>query len=65
MLPSMDIGMQITHFKKLHVPLSTGTSKIDKSLKMPANSTSEGVIFQNYPGGMPPDPLVLCFAHYQ
>ena len=30
---------------------------------MASSSISEGVIFQNFLGGMPPDPLVLaCFA---
>ena len=59
----MDIGMQIIDFKKFSVPVSTGTSKVDKLLKMPSDSISEGVIFQNFLGGMPPDPLVLaCFA---
>ena len=58
----MDIGIQIIHFK-VSVPVSTGTSKVDKLLKMASNSISEGVIFQNFLGGMPPDPLVLaCFA---
>ena len=52
--------MQIIHFKKFCVPVSTGTSKVDKLLKMPPDSISEGVIFQNFP-----DPLVLCFAHYE
>ena len=51
------------HFKKFCVPMSTGTLKVDKLLKMPSDSISEGVIFQNFPGGMPPDPLVLSFAH--
>ena len=51
--------MQIIHFKKFCVPVSTGTSKVDKLLKMLPDSISEGVIFQNFPGGMPPDPLVL------
>ena len=54
--------MQIIHFKKFCVPVSTGTSKVDKLLKMLPDSISEGVIFQNFPGGMPPDPLVLCFS---
>ena len=57
--------MQIIHFKKFCVPVSTGTSKVDKLLKLLPDSISEGVIFQNFPGGMPPDPLVLCFAHYE
>ena len=64
--------MQITHFKMFSVPVSTGTSKIDKLLKLPLDSIS-GVIFQNFLGGMPPDPLVhagmlcmpVCFAHYE
>ena len=51
--------MQIIHFKKFCVPVSTGTSKVDELLKMPSDSISEGVIFQNLLG----DPLVLaCFA---
>ena len=56
--------MQIIHFKKFCVPVSTGTSKVDKILKISPDSISEGVNFQNFSGGMPPDPLVLCFAHY-
>ena len=48
--------MQIIHFKKFCVPVSTGTSKGDKLLKMLPNSISEGEIFQNSPGDMPPDP---------
>ena len=45
------------------LPVSTGALKGDKSLKMPSDSISEGVIFQNFLGGMPPDPLALaCFA---
>ena len=47
------------------VPASTGTLKVDKLLKMPPDSISEGAIFQNFPGGILPDPLVLCFAHYE
>ena len=55
--------MQIIHFKKFSVPVSTGTSKVDKLLKMPSDSISQGVIFQNFLGGMPQTPLVLaCFA---
>ena len=73
MLPSMDIGMQLIHFKKFSVPVSTGTSKVDKLPKMPSDSISEGVVFQNFlGGGMPPDPLSVgmlcmpvCFAHYE
>ena len=45
--------MQIIHFKKFSVPVSTGTSKVDKLLP---DSISEGVIFQNFPGGMPQTP---------
>ena len=53
--------------------MSTGTSKVDKLLKMPSDSISEGVIFQNFMGGMPPDPLPsagmlripVYFAHYE
>ena len=56
MLPSMDIGMQTIHFKKFCVPVFTGTSKVDKLLKMPSDSISEGVIFKSFLGGMPPDP---------
>ena len=58
MLPSMDRHADNTFC----VSVSTGTSKVDKLLQ---DSISEGVIFQNFPGGMPPDPLVLCFAHYE
>ena len=55
--------MQIIHFKKFSVPVCTGTLKVDKLLKMPSDSISEGVIFQNSLGGHTPDPLVLaCFA---
>ena len=63
--------MQIIQFKKFSVPVSTGTSKVDKLLNMPSESISEGVIFQNFLGGMPPDPPsvgMLCmpvFAHYE
>ena len=32
-------GMQIIHFNKFCVPVSTGTSKSDKSLKMPSDSS--------------------------
>ena len=56
--------MQIIHFKKLSAPVSTGTSKVDKLLKLPSDSISEGkIFFQNFLGDMPLDPLVLaCFA---
>ena len=63
--------MQIIHFKKFSVSVSTGTSKVDKLLKMPSDSIS-GIIFQNFLGGMPPDPpragmfrMPVCFAHYE
>ena len=54
--------MQIIHFKKFCVPVSTGTSKVDELQKFPPDSISEGVIFQNLPGGMPQTPYsaVLC-----
>ena len=42
--------MQIIHFKKFCVPVSTGTSKVDKLLKMPPDSVSEGVIFHTQHG---------------
>ena len=64
--------MQIIHFKKFSVPVSIGASKVDKFLKMPPDSISGSVIFQNFLGGMPPDPPIagmLCmpvrFAHYE
>ena len=63
--------MQIIHYKTFSVPVSTGTSKVDKLLKMPSGSISEGVIFQNFLGGMPQTLLVLacfaclCDAHYE
>ena len=47
------IGMQIIHFK-FSVSVSTGISKVDKLLKMPSDSISEGVIFQNFLGGYAP-----------
>ena len=34
-------------------------------IRMSPDSISDGVIFQNFPRGMPPDLLVLCFAHYE
>ena len=35
----------------------------NKPLKMPSDSISEGLFFQNFLGGMPPDLLGLaCFA---
>ena len=73
MLPSMDIGMQIIHFKKFSVPVSTGTSKVDKLLKCPqTQSHAEGVIFQNFLGRHAPRPpcagmlrMPVCFAHHE
>ena len=65
MLPRMAIGIQIIHFKKFCVPVFTGTSKVDKLLKMSPDSISEGVIFQTFPWGMLPDSLMLYFAHYE
>ena len=44
--------MQITYFKNFSMPVSTATSKVDKLLKMPSDSISEGVIFQNFLEGM-------------
>ena len=68
----MDTSMQvIATFKKFCVPVFTGALKGDQSLKMPSDSISESVIFQNFLGGMPPDPpsvgmlhMLVCFAHY-
>ena len=64
--------MQIIQFKKFSVPVSTGISKVDKLLKMPLDSISEGVIFKISWGSMPPDPpsvgmlrMPVCFAHYE
>ena len=64
--------MQIIHFKKFSVPVSTVTSKVDKLLKRPSDSISEGVIFQNFLGGhgsRPPSAGMLfipvCFSHYE
>ena len=72
MLSSMDIDMQIIHFKKFSVPVSTGTSKVDKLPKMPTDSISEGVVFQNFLGGHAPRlpsvgmlSIPVCFAHYE
>ena len=50
----MDIGIQ--HFKTFHIPVSTGALKGVKSLKMPSDSTSESVIFQNFLGECPQTP---------
>ena len=39
------------------------SSRDNKPLKMHSDSISEGLIFQNFLGSMPPDPLDLaCFA---
>ena len=51
--------MQIIHFKKFCVATCvyyTGTSKVDKLLKMASNSISQGVIFQNFLGHAPRPP---------
>ena len=54
--------------------MSAGTSKDDKLLKMPSDSISDGVIFQNFLGGMPQTPgygvgilrMHACvLAHYE
>ena len=63
--------MQIIYFKMFCVSVSTGTSKGDKSLIIPSDANSEGVIFQTFLGAhvsrsansidilyMP-----VCFAH--
>ena len=61
--------LQIIHFKKLCVPVSTGTSKVDKLLKMSQDSISEGAIFQNFLGAYPRPPSAgiyftcLCASH--
>ena len=44
--------------KNFDVLVSTGTSEGDKSLKVPSDSISQGVIFQTFLEGMSPDPLV-------
>ena len=51
--------MKIIHFKKFCVPVSTGASKVEKLLKMPPDSSSEGVIFQIFLGGILPDPPIV------
>ena len=66
MLSSMDRHVDNT-FKKLYVPVHmfTGTSKVDKLLKMPSDSISEGAIFK-FPGWHAPRPpnvgMPVCFA---
>ena len=50
--------MQITHFNTVCVPVSTGTLKGDKLFKMPSNSISGGVNFQNFLGACPQTPSV-------
>ena len=60
--------MQIIHFKKFCVPVSTGTSKCNKLLKISSDSMSDSASFL---GGMSQTPSVrifcmpLCFAHYE
>ena len=57
------MGIQIIHLIIFCVRVSTGASKGDKLLKMPSDSISDGIIFQSFLGGMPPDLLVLaCFV---
>ena len=64
----MDIGIQ--HFKMFHIPVSTRALKGVKSLKMPSDSTSESVIFQNFLGECPQTPqywhalYAHVFVHY-
>ena len=68
----MDTRRQvIAIFKKFCVPVFTGALKGDQLLKMPSDSISESVIFQNFLGGQAPDPpsvgmlcMLVCFAHY-
>ena len=55
MLPSMDRHADNT-LKKFCVSVSTGTSKVDKLLKMPPDSISEGVIFHIFLGACPQTP---------
>ena len=53
--------MQIIQFKMFYVPVSAGISNIDKLLKMPSDSISEGIIFQNFlRGAYPQTSLVLA-----
>ena len=55
--------MQIKCFKKFCVPVSTGTSKVDKLLQIPSDSISECVILQNFLGGclQTPHIVLACF----
>ena len=46
----------IATFEKFCIPMSTEALKGDQSLKMPSDSISEDVIFQNFLGGHAPDP---------
>ena len=46
------------------LPVSTGALKGDQSLKMPSDSISESVIFQNFLGACPQIPLVLAYFAY-
>ena len=60
MSPSMDRHADNTFYEVFYTCIYR-TSNVDKLLKMPSDSISEGVIFQNFLGA--PDPLVLaCFA---
>ena len=63
--------MYILHFKKFCVPVSTGTSRGDKLLKMPSDSIPDSVLFHNFLGACPRPPSVgmlcmpVCFTHYE
>ena len=48
------IGMQIIYFRKFCLPVSTRTLKGDNLLKVPSDSISGGVIFQNFLGRQAP-----------
>ena len=68
---NMHAGNSYLHIKKFCVPVSIGASKGDQSLKMPSDSISESVIFQNFLGVCPIDPpsvgmlcMPMCFSHY-
>ena len=62
MLPSMDRHADNTLIlKKFCVPVSTGTSKVNKLLKIPPDSITEGLIFQISLGHAPrPPSAVYC-----
>ena len=54
--------MQILHFKKFCVPVSTGTSKVDKLLKMPPDSIRR-CNFSKFPWGHAPQTPQCCVLH--